>query len=134
MKLKKRGTVYSPAEEYNIVLVNVVIDVPMYSHKNKKYFSIQLQDVKEIEDAHEVVEPYLDRKNKRVINPLSNNNQFLKVKIPYNHGRVQCRMSELKTIHDYKKGDIVPEMTINFCGCWTIGEYSGISWKIISMN
>jgi len=135
MKLKKRGTSYTPVDEYNLVLKNIVIENPMYTHNNKKYFGIRVSsDSTAIEEAHQAVEPYLDRTNKTVVDPLSSSGGVLKVKVPFNHGRVQCKMSELKTIGEYKKGDVIPELTINFCGCWTIGTYSGISWKIISMN
>jgi len=134
MKLRKRGTSHTPVEEHNLVLKNVVIEHPLYDHNNKKYFNIRLSPAEAavVQSTHQAVEQYLDREKKTVIDPLDRT--VLKIKVPYNHGRVQVKMFELKTIGDYKMGDTVPEMTINFCGCWTIGTYSGISWKIISMS
>lgn len=134
MKLRKRGTSYTPVELHNLVLKNVVVEHPIYDHNNKKYLNIRLTpaEAAAIQSAHQVVEQYLDRENKTVIDPLDRT--VLKIKVPYNHGRVQVKMTELKTMGDYNTGDTVSEMTINFCGCWTIGTYSGISWKIISMT
>jgi len=35
------------------------------------------------------------------------NSQILQLKIPFRYGRVMCRMGGLKTVHEFKEGDIV---------------------------
>lgn len=130
LTLKKKGSSYVPESTYSLTF-SCKIDTPIYDHNKKKYFNLELNDVTLVSQTHDQCKKYLD--DKKIFNGPFVSSNVLKVKVPFNHGRVQCKMSGLKTISEYKKGDPL-NVTIQFCGTWAIGNYCGVSWKIGSID
>ena len=130
MDIIKKGATITFRDPFNME-VKCEIAEKMYTKNSKKYVELDLHqtNVKKIQEIHKYLDKYMTKKN--VINPLEGSQ--LKVKVPFLKNRVICKISGDKTLQEYKKGDSF-EGVITFCGVWSVGEYCGPSWKIVSVQ
>lgn len=130
MEIVKKGAVFTSKEPVNIS-VKCKVAEKMYTKNNKKYIDLELplNVSKQISELHKKFNEHMTKSN--ISNPLEGNT--LKVKIPFLKNRVTCKIEGDKTIQEYKKGENFTG-TINFCGIWSIGDYCGPSWKLVSVQ
>lgn len=128
MEIIKKGTIVTSKNPIEIAIKSTV-DQKMYTKNNKKYIDLEIPSstAKKIGDVHKLFNNYMTKNT--VISPLEGN--VLKVKIPFLRNRVTCKISGDKTLQEYKKGDDFTGV-ITFCGIWSVGDYCGPSWKLIS--
>jgi len=110
--------------------IKCMIEDPLYTNNQKKYLGLCIPDsfIGTIEDIHSRSEHLLAKRN---ISPLQKN--VLKIKVPYKFNRVACKVSGNKIVHDLKKGDMVT-VNMEFCGVWNVGDFCGLSWKLIMIE
>lgn len=103
---------------------------PMYDFNDKKYIRFIIpQKVSEIIQRMHANKLHL-LMNKSVDDPLDG--RVLKVKVPFRYRRVMCEVLG-RPVQSLIKGDNV-KIDIEFKGVWNVGNYSGISWKLNSIN
>ena len=129
MEFKKRGSLVMPRVPVDVTF-KCRIFTPMYEKNQKKYLEFELMEpsVKRVRGIHEQTGDYI---HNRFINPLQGN--VLKVKVPYRYNRVTCKVGGIKTIQEMQKGDNV-NVHIEFCGVWGVGDYCGLSWKLVTIE
>ena len=100
---------------------------PLYDRNKKKYLELELNknDLQIVEKNHADTNKFIQ--NSKIKNPLEGD--ILEVKIPYRYKKLACKVSGLKQIEEYKKGEKVT-LDIEYCGVWNIGEWSGFAWKV----
>lgn len=130
METVKRGTIISSKETIKIP-VKCSVAAKMYTKNQKKYIDLELPTnvAKKVNDVHKSFASHMTKNN--VINPLEGTT--LKVKIPFIHNRVSCKINGTKTLQEYKVDDPF-EGTITYCGIWSVGDYCGPSWKLVSVE
>lgn len=115
MEFKKRGMAFECR-----------IATPMYERNQKRYLEFELMEpiVKRVRAIHEQTSDWF-------VDPLQGNT--LKVKVPYRYNRVTCKVGGIRTIQEMQEGDTV-SVRIEFCGVWKVGDYRGLSWKLVSIE
>ena len=103
---------------------------PMYDHNDKKYIRLVIP-----ENYTEIVKRVQNNKNgliknSHIYNPLDG--YILTIKVSFRYRRVMCIVSG-KPIQSLIRGDEV-DIEVDFVGVWNKGDYSGYSWKLISIN
>ena len=99
------------------------VHTPMYDHNDKMYIRLVIP-----EKCSEIVRR---RQTKEVRdNPLDG--RILTVKVPFRYRRVMCKV-EGEPVQALTIGSEV-EVEIDFMGVWNVGEYSGYSWKLVSIK
>ena len=106
------------------------VHTPMYDHNDKKYISVVIPEncAKIIHKMH-INKLHLIA-NEHIDNPLDG--QILTVKVPFRYRRVMCKV-EGKPVQSLIRDDEI-EIDINFMGTWNVGNYSGYSWKLVSVR
>ena len=104
---------------------------PMYTHNSKKYINFKLprSAVAEVREAHKSVADALVTPN--VHDPLEGD--VLKVKVPWKGRNPICSVVGNKTLSGLVEGEVV-RVNLEFCGAWIISDFSGTSWKLISLG
>ena len=99
------------------------VHTTMYDHNDKKYLRLVIP-----EKCAEIVRR---RHTKEVReNPLEG--RILTVKVPFRYRRVMCRV-EGEPVQALTIGSEV-DVEVEFAGIWNVGEYSGYSWKLVSIK
>ena len=103
---------------------------PMYDHNDKKYIRLVIP-----EKCSEIVRRMQMNKlglikNERIDDPLDGH--ILTVKVPFRYRRVMCKVQG-NPVQSLTKDQEV-EIEIDFMGVWNVGEYSGYSWKLVSIK
>ena len=126
----KRGSRSLPSEKV-ILSCKCSAATPLYTHNGKKYINFKLPRpaVASVKDAHQSVADALVTRN--VQDPLSGD--VLKVKIPWKGRNPICSVVGEKTLSGLVEGDQV-KVGLEFCGAWIISDFSGTSWKLISLE
>ena len=125
----KRGSRSLPSEKI-ILDTKVFVDVPMYSNNSKKYINFKMNRAAlgVIKRAHDDVSDALVTKNVQI--PLEGD--VLKVKIPWRGRFPICSVVGAKQLSSLAAGDQVG-IKVEFCGAWIISDFSGVSWKLMSL-
>jgi hypothetical protein len=103
---------------------------PMYDHNEKKYIRLVIP-----EKCAEIAQRMHTNKrnmivNERIDNPLDG--KVLTVKVPFRYRRVMCEVRG-QPIQSLLVDDEV-EVEVDFMGVWNVGDYSGYSWKLVSIK
>lgn len=100
------------------------IQEPMYDFNNKKYIRVIVPDsmIERITSKH-----IMWVKD----NPLDG--KVLTIKVPFRYRRVMCKNMGVRPLQSLIKGDLV-EIEIEFTGLWTVGDYTGYTWKLSSFR
>ena len=103
---------------------------PMYDHNDKKYIRLVIP-----EKCSDIVRRMQMNKmgfikNERIDDPLDGH--ILTVKVPFRYRRVMCKVHG-NPVQSLTKDEEV-EVEIDFMGVWNVGEYSGYSWKLMSIK
>lgn len=106
------------------------VHTPMYDHNDKKYLRLVIP-----ENCAEIVKRVQSGKmgliqNSHIDDPLDG--WVLTVKVPFRYRRVMCKV-EGEPVQSIVRGGEV-EVDIDFCGVWNVGDYSGYSWKLVSIK
>jgi hypothetical protein len=114
-----------------VLNTTAVVATPLYTHNNKKYLELKVNRsaVGVIRGAHGAVKDALV--TPKVQDPLVGDT--LKVKIPWKGRFPSCTVVGNKTLSGLVEGDSV-KVEIEFCGAWIVGDFSGTSWKLISLE
>jgi len=110
--------------------LNVTIHEPMYDFNDKKYIRFIISETMHDTISRMHVNKMHLIKNQHIDNPLDG--RILTVKVPFRYRRVMCEVLG-RPVQSLIKGDIV-KIDIEFKGVWNVGNYSGISWKLNSIN
>jgi hypothetical protein len=99
------------------------VHTPMYDHNDKKYIRLVIPEnfaqivrrrhIKEVRD-----------------NPLDG--RILTVKVPFRYRRVMCQVHG-QPVQALTIGSEV-DVEVEFAGIWNVGNYSGYSWKLVSIK
>lgn len=103
------------------------INTPYFERNKKKYLSLKLSDKDSKKVYLEHVKSSKFLQNKKIKIPLEEN--IIEVKVPFRYNKVSCKVSGNKTIQELEMGDSV-DVTLDYCGVWNIGEWSGFAWKV----
>ena len=129
--MKKSGSQYIPIRP---VILNFTghITEPFHEYNGKKYIQIFLtptvkRRIIEIEDG---LKGYF-KQGATVTNP--RDGDVLRVKVPYRYNRVTCEVRGLTPVQDLKVKQTV-DVTVQFCGIWAVNDYTGLSWKLLSIE
>lgn len=111
--------------------LKAVVHEPMYEHNNKKYIRIVLPDdaLKSVEFIHNSKSHLL--RSHSFDNPLIG--RVLTVKVPFRYRRVMCTVKGSTPVQSLVKDDTV-DVIIDFKGAWNVNDYSGFSWKLMSIE
>jgi hypothetical protein len=106
------------------------VHTPMYDHNEKKYIRLVIP-----ENCAEIVRRnHINKsrfiKNYHIDNPLEG--RILTVKVPFRYRRVMCVVKGCPVQSLIKDDEI--EVEVDFTGVWNVGNYSGYTWKLISIN
>ena len=103
---------------------------PMYDHNDKKYIRLVIPEKcsQFIRQMHTGKSWLI--KNSHVDDPLDGH--ILTVKVPFRYRRVMCNVDG-RPVQSLIKDDKV-EIEIDFMGVWNVGNYSGYTWKIVSIT
>jgi hypothetical protein len=106
------------------------VHTPMYDHNDKKYIRLVIP-----ENCAEIIRRnHINKsrfiKNSHIDNPLEG--RILTVKVPFRYRRVMCRV-EGEPIQSLVIGSEV-EVEVDFTGVWNVGNYSGYTWKVLSIK
>jgi hypothetical protein len=95
----------------------------MYDHNDKMYIRLVIPE----KCAHIV-----QRMHKKEVRDNPFDGRVLTVKVPFRYRRVMCEVHG-QPVQSLIKGDEV-EVEVEFMGVWNVGEYSGYSWKLVSIK
>lgn len=128
--MQKRGTRSLPSEKVTLS-TTVQVVAPLHTHNNKKYleFKVNRGVVGVIREAHDAVKGALV--TPKVQNPLTGD--VLRVKVPWKGRNHLCSVTGDKPLSGLVEGDRV-KVEMEFCGAWIVGDFSGTSWKLISLE
>lgn len=128
--MQKRGTRSLPSEKV-VLSTAAVVSTPLYTHNNKKYLELKMNRaaVGVIRKAHEAVKDALV--TPKVQDPLAGD--ILKVKIPWRGRFPSCTVVGDTPLSGLVEGDSA-KVQVEFCGAWIVGDFSGTSWKLISLE
>lgn len=106
------------------------VHTPMYDHNDKKYIRLVIP-----EKCVEIMRKVQNNKSgliqhSHVDDPLDG--FILTVKVPFRYRRVMCQV-EGQPVQSLPK-DAEVEVEVDFCGVWNVGNYSGYSWKLVSIK
>jgi hypothetical protein len=103
---------------------------PMYEYNDKKYIRLTLppNTSRRVFDIHQSKHHLLT--NPGIDIPLEGS--VLKVKVPFRYRRVMCEVRG-RPIQSLVKGDTA-EIDIEFKGAWNVGNHSGFSWILKSIE
>ena len=106
------------------------VHTPMYDHNDKKYIRLVIpENCAEIIRRNQINKSRFI-KNSHIDNPLEG--RILTVKIPFRYRRVMCRV-EGEPIQSLVIVSEV-EVELEFTGVWNVGNYSGYTWKVVSIK
>ncbi|ABY27847.1 hypothetical protein OtV5_062 [Ostreococcus tauri virus OtV5] len=99
------------------------VHTPMYDHNDKMYIRLVIP-----EKCAQIVQ----RMHKKEVrdNPLDG--RILTVKVPFRYRRVMCEVQG-QPVQALTIGSEV-EVEVEFMGVWNVGNYSGFSWKLVSIK
>ena len=103
----------------------------MYEHNDKKYMRILLART-----SSEIIQRMHDKNIHRLSNSIVDNpldGKILTIKIPFRYRRVMCKVIGSKPVQSLVTNDEI-EVDISFKGVWNIGNHSGYSWVVDSIN
>lgn len=128
--MQKRGTRSLPSERV-VLSTTCVVVAPLHTHNNKKYLEFKMNRgaVGVIRDAHDAVKDTLVTPN--VHDPLAGDT--LRVKVPWKGRNHLCTVVGNRPLSGLVEGDRV-KVQVEFCGSWIVGDFSGTSWKLISLE
>tara|TARA_B100001093_G_C26635382_1_gene930701 strand:+ start:430 stop:819 length:390 start_codon:yes stop_codon:yes gene_type:complete len=128
--MQKRGTRSLPSEKVTLSTSATVV-APLHTHNNKKYLELRMNRsaVGVIRGAHDAVKDALV--TPKVQNPLTGD--VLRVKVPWKGRNHTCTVTGNKALCGLVEGDKV-KVEVDFCGAWIVGDFSGTSWKLISLE
>lgn len=128
--MQKRGTRSLPSEKVTLN-TNATVAAPLYTHNNKKYLELKMNRsaVGVIREAHDTVKDALVTQN--VQNPLTTD--VLRIKVPWKGRNHACTVTGNKPLCGLVVGDNVT-VRVEFCGAWIVSDFSGMSWKLISLE
>jgi hypothetical protein len=128
--MQKRGTRSLPSEKV-VLSTSAEVVAPVYTHNNKKYLELRLNRgaVGVVRTAHEAVKDALV--TPKVQDPLTGDT--LRVKIPWKGRFPTCTVVGDKTLSGLVEGDKV-KVQVEFCGAWIVADFSGTSWKLVSLE
>ena len=103
----------------------------LFDRNKKKYLELKLSldDIKKVNQEHFKTSKFIQ--NKKIKNPLEED--ILEVKIPFRYKKISCDVRGDKTIHELCIDDRV-QVSLEYCGVWNIGEWSGFAWKINELS
>lgn len=110
--------------------INCQIHEPMFDFNDKKYIRLIIPD-----DCKEIINRIHRNKNhiirnSKIDNPIDGN--ILTIKVPFRYRRVMCEVKG-NPVQSLIRGDTV-DVTVEYMGVWNIGDYSGHSWKMTSIE
>jgi len=112
--------------------MRAVVHQPMYEHNDKKYLRIRVPpDVAQHITHMEARNAYKLNKDAHVYEDFFND--ILVVKVPFRYRRVMCPVTGEKPLQELVEGDVV-HVEIEYTGVWTMGNYTGHSWKIKNIH
>lgn len=128
--MQKRGSRSLPSDKV-VLSTSAGVEAPLHTHNGKKYLALTLNRgaVGVVRRAHESVKDALVTAN--VHDPLDGD--CLKIKVPWKGRFPTCTVVGEKPLSGLVKGDQV-KVQVEFCGAWIISDFSGMSWKLISME
>jgi hypothetical protein len=128
--MQKRGTRSLPTEKVSLSTTATVV-APLYTHNNKKYLEFKMSRAAAgiIKEAHISVQDALV--TAKVQNPLVGD--VLRVKVPWKGRNHICKVTGNKSLCGLVEGDKV-KIEVDFCGAWIVGDFSGTSWKLVSLE
>ena len=106
------------------------IHTPMYDHNDKMYIRLVIP-----EKCAEIVRRMHINKSSLVKNGHIDDaldGRVLTVKVPFRYRRVMCQV-EGQPVQALTIGSEV-EVDVDFAGVWNVGNYSGYSWKLVSIK
>ena len=106
------------------------IHTPMYDHNDKMYIRLVIP-----EKCAEIVRKMHTNKSGLVKNGHIEDaldGRILTVKVPFRYRRVMCQV-EGQPVQALTIGSEV-EVDVEFAGVWNVGNYSGYSWKLVSIK
>jgi len=106
------------------------IHTPMYDHNDKMYIRLVIP-----EKCAEIVRRMHTNKSSLVKNGHIDDaldGRILTVKVPFRYRRVMCQV-EGQPVQALTIGSEV-EVDVDFAGVWNVGNYSGYSWKLVSIK
>ena len=112
------------------MFTTVEIVEPIYIHNEKKYMNVKILSETDLDFIKRLSK--INSESKKYLNSLMNNN-ILKLKIPYRYRKIECRVEGLKTLYEYKKGHQA-HVEILYMGEWTIGDFTGNTWKLLGIS
>jgi len=106
------------------------VHTPMYDHNDKKYIRLVIP-----ENCANIMKRVQRNKsglikNSHIDDPLDG--FVLTVKVPFRYRRVMCQV-EGRPVQSLSKEDEV-DVEVDFSGVWNVGNYSGYSWKLMSIK
>ena len=106
------------------------VHTPMYDHNDKKYIRLVIPEncaniMKRVQSNKSGL-----LKNSHIDDPLDG--FVLTVKVPFRYRRVMCQV-EGRPVQSLSKEDEV-DVEVDFSGVWNVGNYSGYSWKLVSIK
>lgn len=111
------------------MLTKIEIVEPLYVHNEKRYIKIKILSETDLDLIKRLSK--INSNSKKFLNSLEGN--VLKIKVPYRYKRIDCGVVGLKTLYEYRKGDMAL-VEILYMGEWTIGDFSGNTWKLITLS
>ena len=106
------------------------IHTPMYDHNDKMYIRLVIP-----EKCAEIARRMHTNKSSLVKNGHIDDaldGRVLTVKVPFRYRRVMCQV-EGQPVQALTIGSEV-EVDVDFTGVWNVGNYSGYSWKLVSIK
>ena len=106
------------------------VHTPMYDHNDKKYIRLVIP-----EKCSDIIRRIQNNKssliqNDHIDDPLDGH--VLTMKVPFRYRRVMCEVQG-RPVQSLIKDDEI-EVTTEFTGVWNVGNYSGYSWKLVSIK
>lgn len=111
------------------MFTTVEVVEPLYVHNEKKYMDVKIISQTDLDLVKRLSK--INSKSEKFSNSLEGN--VLKIKIPYRYRKIECRVEGLKTLYEYRKGDMA-RVEILYMGEWTIGDFSGNTWKLLGIS
>lgn len=129
--MKKSGSQFVPIKPVVLRFTGHVTE-PFHEYNGKKYIQVFLTPTvkKRIIEIEDGLKGYY-KPGALIMNPREND--VLRIKVPYKYNRVSCEVRGLNPVQDFKVGQTV-DVTVEFCGVWSVNDYTGPSWKLVSVE
>lgn len=103
---------------------------PLYVHNEKRYMDVKILNHADLDLVKRLSKT--NSKSEKFSNSFKNEN-VLKVKIPYRYRKIECKVEGLKTIYEYRKGDMA-RIEVLYMGEWVVGDFAGNTWKLLGIS